>query len=171
MFLPSKSLLYCWIHKAASTSWNRIFFHISHITVPESELHTAAQRFRPQTDNIGDLFRNSSLSFLFVRHPLERLVSAFRDKFETGSKTNWMYKMYAGDILNITGAGHTPKDDVYLSSMYRKVVRLDRPTFGQFISYLLRTPVWEYNDHWAPFWLHCHLCAGNRSDPRQELSS
>lgn len=163
MYLPSKSLLYCWIHKAASTSWNKIFFDISHIRVREQDLHTAAQRFRPETDNIRELFKSSSLSFLFVRHPFERLVSAFVDKFETGSKSNWMYKMYAGDILNVTSDRGTPKDNAYLASMYRKLRPLDRPTFVDFVSYLLRTPVWEYNDHWAPYWLHCHLCGAHRS--------
>ena len=162
MYLPSNGLLYCWIHKAASTSWNKIFFDISHIRVREADLHTAAQRFRPDSDSVQDLFQNS-FSFFFVRHPFERIVSAFRDKFETGQKTNWMYKMYAGDILNVTNLG-TPKDEIYLSSAYRKLKNQARPTFAQFISYLLRTPVYDYNDHWAPFWLHCHLCsATNRS--------
>ena len=134
MYLPSKSLLYCWIHKAASTSWNKIFFDISHIRVREQDLHTAAQRFRPETDNIRELFKSSSLSFLFVRHPFERLVSAFVDKFETGSKSNWMYKMYAGDILNVTSNKGTPKDDLYLDSEYIKLKNQPRPTFAQFIS-------------------------------------
>ena len=33
-----------------------------------------------------------------------------------------------------------------------------RPTFSEFVDYLLRTPVDQYNDHWVPYWLHCHLC-------------
>ena len=28
----------------------------------------------------------------------------------------------------------------------------------EFVDYLLATPVAEYNDHWVPYWLHCHLC-------------
>ena len=50
MYLPSNGLLYCWIHKAASTSWNKIFFDISHIGVREADLHTAAQQFRPEAE-------------------------------------------------------------------------------------------------------------------------
>ena len=168
MYLPSNGLLYCWIHKAASTSWNKIFFDISHIRVREADLHTAAQRFRPDIERVQDLFQNS-FSFFFVRHPFERIVSAFRDKFETGKKSNWMYKMYAGDILNVTTDQGDPKDDVYLKSAYRKLKNQPRPTFAQFISYLLRTPVQDYNDHWSPFWLHCHLCSAtsrSASGPR-----
>ena len=33
-----------------------------------------------------------------------------------------------------------------------------RPSFSDFVNYLLRTPVDQYNDHWVPYWLHCHLC-------------
>ena len=162
MYLPSKSLLYCWVHKAASTSWNKIFFDISQKKVREINLHTAAQEFRPKTSNIEELFQTSSVSFLFVRHPFERLTSAFRDKFETGGKSNWMYLMYAGDILNVTADSGTPKDNIYLKSISKKLKVLDRPTFPEFISYLLRTPVWDYNDHWIPYWLHCHLCSDFR---------
>ena len=64
------------------------------------------------------------------------------------------------------------------------VRKTGRPTFVQFIDYLLRIEVWfkgimdrfcknliilffaifpcfkvaEYNDHWRPYWLHCNLC-------------
>ena len=36
--------------------------------------------------------------------------------------------------------------------------RPGRPTFVEFVDYLLSTPVTEYNDHWIPYWLHCHAC-------------
>ena len=156
MYLRKWSLLYCWIHKVASTSWNKIFFHLANKKVKETNIHEAAAVFRPRREELPKLFK-SSVSFLFVRHPFERLVSAFRDKFETGSKKNWMYLMYAADILDIVEASMDKTDD-YLKMIYKKVVRLPRPTFPQFVDYLLRTPVEHYNDHWLPYWLHCHLC-------------
>ena len=42
--------------------------------------------------------------------------------------------------------------------IYRKIVNLPRPTFRQFVAYLLKTGVEDYNDHWMPYWLHCHFC-------------
>ena len=34
----------------------------------------------------------------------------------------------------------------------------ERPSFEQFVDYLLRTDVADYNDHWIPIWLHCRIC-------------
>ena len=159
MYLEKYSLLYCWIHKAASSSWNRIFYQKINKKVKDSSLHHAAEAFRPNAKiDLQDLFNSSRISFLFVRHPFERLVSAYRDKFELGKKTDWCYKMYAGDILNITAPLFKKKDNAYMKFMYEKVRSLERPTFPQFVSYLLRIPVMEFNDHWSPYWLHCQVC-------------
>ena len=49
--------------------------------------------------------------------------------------------MYVGKILN---------QNVLLNNR--------RPTFKEFVEYLLRERVEEYNDHWMPYWLHCHMC-------------
>ena len=158
MYLDKYSLLYCWIHKAASSSWNKIFFDLAKKKVHPQNLHTAAQHFRP-TGNIDmeKLFNNAKVSFAFVRHPFQRIVSAFRDKFELGRKEDWCYKNYAGDILNISSQ-FKKKDMNYEKEMYKKLKPKPRPTFPQFIAYLLRTPVSGYNDHWMPYWLHCQFC-------------
>ena len=68
-----------------------------------------------------------------------------------------MYTMYAADILDIPEASSI-KTEAYLRMIYKKVVNLPRPTFPQFVAYLLRIPVEQYNDHWRPYWLHCHVC-------------
>ena len=100
---------------------------------------------------------NNSVSFTFVRHLFERLVSVYQDKFETGSKKNWIYTMYAADILDIPEASSN-KTEAYLRMIYKKVVNLPRPSFPEFVAYLLRIPVEQFNDHWRPYWLHCHVC-------------
>ena len=50
------------------------------------------------------------------------------------------------------------KNEAYIRNIYRKIVNLPRPSFSQFVSYLLRTKVENYNDHWLPYWIHCHFC-------------
>merc|ERR1711971_629384 len=150
MHLAKYSLLYSWIHKAASSSWNKIFFQLVGKTkVKEHNLHEAAAFFRPPASQLSNLV-TSSLLFMVVRHPFERLVSAFRDKFEIGNKADYIYKLYAAPILQIKAESKAVE-----SLMVRKA---NRPTFIQFIDYLLRTEVKEYNDHWRPYWLHCNVC-------------
>ena len=66
--------------------------------------------------------------------------------------------MYAADLLNISTKGYVKKDTAYMGYVYAKVKDIQRPTFSQFVAYLLRTPVLDYNDHWLPYWLHCQFC-------------
>ena len=148
MFLEKYSLLYCWIHKVASSSWSRIFIQMSKMPVPEDDfLHAANHLFRPKENvSLKHLFDNSTVSFAIVRHPFERLVSAYRDKFELAALDDWFFKIYAADIFSLP-------DSAYLTGE-----GLRRPSFPQFVSYLLDTPVMDYNDHWLPYWLHCQFC-------------
>lgn len=32
------------------------------------------------------------------------------------------------------------------------------PTFAEFVDYLIATPVWEYNEHWKPYYITCTPC-------------
>ena len=131
MFLKKYSLLYCWIHKAASSSWSRIFFEMSNMPVPGDDfLHAANHLFRPKENvSLRHLFNISTVSFAIVRHPFERLVSAFRDKFELAALDDWFFKFYAADIFSLP-------DSAYLTGE-----GLRRPSFPQFVSYLLNTSV------------------------------
>ena len=78
-----------------------------------------------------------SLKFYFVRHPFEKLVSCYRDKFEIGLKSDYIFQNFNPRIIQN---------------------RYERPTFQQFVQYLIRTPSEKYNDHWLPYWMHCQLC-------------
>lgn len=143
MFQESWHLLYCWIHKVASSSWSTVFFNLKGKDVPPSRLHEAAQQFSVPSSKLPGAISNS-LVFTIVRHPFERLVSAYRDKFEFSKKYAYIYTKYASKILGLK----TPAE----------AERARRPTFSEFADYLLRVPVQRFNDHWVPYWLHCHVC-------------
>ncbi|CAB0028134.1 unnamed protein product [Trichogramma brassicae] len=81
-------LIWCNVFKAASTSWMYNFnllagyspqFLKASKAVPVS---LARQKYpRPTADELAR-YLNDSVSFLIVRHPFERLLSAYRDKLE-----------------------------------------------------------------------------------------
>lgn len=143
LYQESWHLLYCWVHKVASTSWSKVFFNLVGREVPPTRLHEAAQQFSIQPSQLPGAISNS-LVFMVVRHPFERLVSAYRDKFELAKKYAYVYSRYAYKILGL--------------KTQAEAERSRRPTFSEFVSYILRTPVQEFNDHWVPYWLHCHMC-------------
>jgi len=140
-------MLYCWIHKVASSTWSQLFFNLHGKKVPVSRLHEAAQYFHPDSARVSEAVSNS-LVFTFVRHPFERLVSAYRDKFELARKYSYVYSQYVTKILNIDNK----------QARVSHGLNSRRPTFKEFVNYLIKEDVHKYNDHWIPYWLHCHLC-------------
>lgn len=91
--------------------------------------------------------------FLFVRHPVERLVSAYRNKLVINSTSaadfkrrygiKILKKFRKGDaVQNISKTGHGV-------------------TFAEFVSYLIEkrheSPQ-SMNEHWAPYVELCHPC-------------
>ena len=121
---------------------------MNNMVVPEdSFLHIASHIFRPKEDvPLQDLFDNSTVSFAFVRHPFERLVSVYRDKFELSTEAEreqFFFKHYGAEIMANSDLSH-PTGKM--------------PSFPQFVSYLLNTPPPDYNYHWFPYWMHCQFC-------------
>ena len=86
MYQEPWHLLYCWIHKVASTSWSKVFLQLAGLEVPLSRTHEATQKFSPKKPGQLATAISTSLVFTIVRHPFERLVSAYRDKFELAKK-------------------------------------------------------------------------------------
>ena len=58
----------------------------------EADLHEAAGKFHPNNQQLSKALSEDSLKFMFVRHPFERLASAFTDKFEMSSVGNYIFK-------------------------------------------------------------------------------
>ena len=79
--------------------------------------------------------------FVFVRHPLIRLVSAYRDKIEPG--TGWYGQLMLPSVMK------------YL----RKDGDKTPISFQEFTSYILRGEGPMVNNfHWAPYNIQCRFC-------------
>lgn len=163
-FLVSRShhLVWCNVFKAASTSWMYNFNILAGYS-PKFLQHTktvplllARRRYpRPSLTDL-EVALNDSVSFIIVRHPLERLLSAYRDKLEY-SLPHTLHQRLGNRIILKYRTG-TPK----LPPQSRKSARKNPrwPTFSEFVRYLVDEHRKEetFNMHWAPIAEFCTPC-------------
>ncbi|KAK9308381.1 hypothetical protein QLX08_001564 [Tetragonisca angustula] len=168
----SRDLSYCPIYKAGSTTW--IYNLCLLMNVREEELNsgkeqisTIARRAIPELEfpEAGEALRTTK-KLLVVRHPFERLLSAYRDKLENSVAgrehgTLHFYRKYGSKIVEkYREANFTPPEE------YLVIKRKDvpppagiEPTFREFVQYLIHTDLANYgDDHWIPYYLYCTPC-------------
>ncbi|KAK8726690.1 hypothetical protein OTU49_009998 [Cherax quadricarinatus] len=156
--------IYCYVPKVACTNWKRMMMILSGRTNKTNPLNISSHV--PHEEGVltrlsGTRMKSSHLNyklrtytkFLFVRHPMERLVSAYRNKLVINSTSAADFKRRYGvtimrkyrkgvNALNVTKNGHGV-------------------TFAEFVSYLIDTRQDSFqslNEHWAPYVDLCHPC-------------
>ena len=166
------NISYCWIHKAASTSWQTLFMQIKINSkyLEEDKPYQTMFRMAPKSPKDFSEICKHFLNFLIVRHPFERFVSAYRDTVEGCNMKGEWYKKVA-DILQLSG-----DPDCYIEidtgkikfnkanhklEIARKGVVVQ--TFQQFVHFLLQTGAGKYNQHWRPYFMQCTPCIANYS--------
>ncbi|KAG7155929.1 carbohydrate sulfotransferase 11-like isoform X1 [Homarus americanus] len=153
-------ILYCYVPKVACTNWKRIMLMLmggTNLTEPHSIPSDSVHRKNVFT-KLGDLepqdirYRlHTYTKFIFVRHPIERVLSAFRNKFEKNYTSSAYFKKRFGvkiikkyrkgiDPADIPASGHGVK-------------------FSEFVSYLIDTKTDQLNEHWAPVSTMCYPCS------------
>uniref|UniRef100_A0A3B5BCV8 Carbohydrate sulfotransferase n=1 Tax=Stegastes partitus TaxID=144197 RepID=A0A3B5BCV8_9TELE len=147
-------LLYCEVPKAGCSNWKRVLMVLdgaaaSTRDIPHDAAHYANHLQRLESyDHAGIGERlHSYTKVLFVREPFERLVSAFRDKFE--SPNSYYHPVFGRPIISR-----------YRVNATRTALRTGAGvTFREFIQYLLdvRRPV-GMDIHWEPVSQLCNPC-------------
>ena len=77
------SLIWCKVPKAGSSTWTYNFLKLAGVD-PKQHIHKALRDHYPKQESnkvMQDTFR-----FMVVRHPFERILSAYRDKLEDLSR-------------------------------------------------------------------------------------
>lgn len=85
--------------------------------------------------------------FMIVRHPFERILSAYRDKLEHRQDREFYYKTYGKNIVK-------SQRKVNSTSANR-----DEPTFVEFLEYVVKKRT--FDEHWRPFTAECAPCEMN----------
>ena len=155
------------IFKAASTSWLYAFLNLAHVPqsqVPEDNglgLHAFLREKYPLlTKNLFKKLIPQTIKFLVVRHPFERLMSAYVDKLESYSRDveyrgGYYYAMYGHDIVSSYRAKYKQKFPG--NPLFEK----KEPSFVEFVEYLIETPLDKYDEHWKPIFVLCPPCHFN----------
>ena len=150
--------IYCGVPKAGSTSWKTFLAKVAGGNPMEHQAES--EQF---LSNLGlkylNIFPRSAIQlklesyykFFFVRHPLERLVSAYHDKIGR-------YNSYGDDIRKDIVEKVLNKDST--QSVSTKEAKLTRITFDTFVKYLIMKSGEEgdLDHHWEDIDKLCHPC-------------
>jgi len=153
MYDPRHELLFCRNAKVGTTTWLTHFLRLSNLSddakndtmFSSPKLHrNIPPLFRVPNDHDLDLrmLAKSTTSFSMVRHPFERLVSAFQDKMVDGTDPSYF------NIKNF---------------IFDKYGEVTFPNFVRMILYKSKTKCRSMNTcrldkHWKPFISRCAFC-------------
>lgn len=151
-------LLYCYVPKVACTNWKRVFMILTGaanttnvLSIPANLAHSRNIFLTLSNFTYTDVeyLLSTYTKFLFVRHPFERLLSAFRNKLEQ----NYIRSKYFQ-----TRVGR------YIVKRYRmkpnnaSLQNGDDVTFDEFTAYLSKSESDGFNEHWKPIESLCEPC-------------
>ncbi|KAK7016425.1 hypothetical protein SK128_026248 [Halocaridina rubra] len=112
------------------------------------------------------------LTFTVVRHPLDRVLSTYRDKLEL-AKNPYFYTQYGQKIIsnyrklppNMTqkqlrmymqAASRLVASKRYTPIVGNPFTNPFGPTFSEFISYIIKAA--PDNEHWRTYYMNCNPC-------------
>ncbi|XP_046970130.1 carbohydrate sulfotransferase 11 isoform X2 [Vanessa cardui] len=150
-------VIWCNIFKAASTSWMYNFNLMANYTATfldktkEVPLELARKKYARPTVEMLRKAQGDSITFLIVRHPLERLASAYNDKIVHAWPKSFHDQMGRRIIKK------------YRKSSVKPVPTERYPVFEEFVSYVLdEAKVKKTLDmHWTPYTDFCTPCKFN----------
>ena len=160
-----KRFLWCRVPKASSQSWNDLFMRVwfsKNIFSTPGRQQVLLRRywtlwFRHRKPKFLYNTNDKIFSFLVSRHPFERILSAYRDKFFLNNqysthsfektKVEKFRRLYGKEIISKYRTA-VPDDPKYK----------DAPTFREFILYLLDLPLEKFDPHWLPVYYQCLPC-------------
>lgn len=142
--------VYCYIPKVACTQWKRVFLALNNVNLRNvtdgKVIHNRTYyRFLDSySDEEIKLRLQTYYKFFFVRYPMERLLSCFRDKFERENDDKYFEKTFSKRIVDSFRRSIDPKSDKNV-------------TFEKFVHYI-STVGFNEDDHWATYDFICQPC-------------
>lgn len=156
-------LLYCYVPKVACTNWKRVLMIATGkwpgndpLKIPADEAHSPGTFQRLNNYTLPEIEKKLATydKLIVVRHPLERLLSAYRNKFEAKHEKSAKYfqsrfgkKIVKKYRSNATEESLKNGDDV---------------TFREFVDFVTDdSENGTRNEHWRPIYELCQPCIVN----------
>ena len=165
-------VLYCYIPKVSCTNMKKIFVVMDGLYPSVEEVSSRAvhsgtilslgdKKFTKKQRR--DMLKNF-YKFMIVREPFERLVSAYRNKFQNKALINTKTAQKGGDSIFIKYVRHLGKAIIrkyrYKNTGIAKT-GANIVSFTEYVRYLIDTPPWAVNEHWMPYEDLCRPCDVN----------
>ena len=136
-------MIYCVIPKVGTTTWKKVSAHPRTIR-PGTNRWIMWKRFSNYTEEERSKRLKTYFKFVFVREPLQRLLSAYKNKFIQIPK-------YTKDIRKVIVQALRPQD---FDQKGRNFI-----SFSEFIQYFSNNI--SRNQHWRQYEKLCHPCVIN----------
>ncbi|XP_020290637.1 carbohydrate sulfotransferase 11-like isoform X2 [Pseudomyrmex gracilis] len=148
---------WCPIYKAASSMWMTYFVMLKGVLTDTTkdlirrdliQVNNIVRQKFPRDADLNRTYKKirQTRKFLIVRHPLERLLSAYRDKLEHMQGREYYYKRFGRRIT----LRYRELDNVNVTAKLE-------PTFAEFLRFIVNEK--HFDEHWAPYYLTCEPCA------------
>ncbi|NXO25869.1 CHST9 sulfotransferase, partial [Cisticola juncidis] len=150
LFVEHKhKFIYCEVPKVGCSNWKRTIFLLqSDLNSEASEIehdnihHTSLiKRLASYPPALQQEFLSKYTKVMFTRHPLERLVSAYRDKL-----------LHSEPFYSTTVADQ-------IKAMFRKnKTSPEKVSFQEFVNFIIAKQPHALDIHWKPMFLLCDPC-------------
>ncbi|XP_006811497.1 carbohydrate sulfotransferase 11-like [Saccoglossus kowalevskii] len=140
---------YCRIPKAGTTNWRRILLVLKGAVDNLKDVHhvNVGRNAYPRI-SLADIDKRRCISFLFVRHPFQRLLSAYRSKLENPDR-HAMEKRIGVEILS-----------KFRENASTPIINSGKSvTFYEFVQFVLSSKKTSgFNEHWDYQHKLCSVC-------------
>ncbi|XP_077979033.1 carbohydrate sulfotransferase 11-like [Glandiceps talaboti] len=170
LYEDNSKLIYCLLPKVGCTNWLKVWLVLLGVANSSqvNNIHHSKIHFGYRKGNVYPHLRKLNrtdqnkrlenyLEFIFVRHPFNRLLSAFRNKFELTDRWNvHFHQNYGTKIIRRYRTGANTMSRAQVAKLSKQV------KFHEFVQYIIDSAgTSKVNSHWKPMYQLCSACDVN----------